>query len=86
MEGENHLGVRFQQFYRSFPDGVECGVDQQVHATAGREAGAPGSRPIGTVHEIGNRLYTIRKTALNRESSGECNAVPPGGRAENSPG
>ena len=25
-----------------FTDGVECGVDQEVHATAGREAGATG--------------------------------------------
>jgi hypothetical protein len=40
------------------------GVDQEVHATAGREAGATGSLPIGTVHSIGNRLYTNRQNAL----------------------
>jgi hypothetical protein len=39
-------------------------VDQEVHATAGREAGATGSQPIGTVQAIGNRLYTNRQTAL----------------------
>jgi len=39
-------------------------VDQEVHATADREAGATGSRPIGTVQAIGNQLYTNWQTAL----------------------
>jgi hypothetical protein len=47
-----------------FTDGVECGVDQEVHATAGREAGATGSRPIGPVQAIGNQLYTNWQTDL----------------------
>ena len=41
-------------------------MDQEVHATAGREAGATGSRPIGTVQSIGNRFNTNRQTALMR--------------------
>jgi len=47
-----------------FTDGIECGVDREVHATAGRAAGATGSRPIGTVQAIGNGLYTNRQNAL----------------------
>jgi len=47
-------------FLSIFIDGAESGVDQEVHATAGREAGATGSQPISTVHAIGNRLYTNR--------------------------
>ena len=55
-------------------------MDQEVHATAGREAGATGSRPIGAVQAIGNRLYAIRKTALRTDSwraggHGDCAAV-----------
>jgi hypothetical protein len=41
-----------------FPDGEECSVDQEVHATAGQEAGATSSRRISTVQASRNRLYT----------------------------
>jgi len=39
-------------------------VDQEVHVTAGREAGATGSRSTGTVEAIGNQLDTNWQTAL----------------------
>ena len=45
-------------------------MDQEVHTTAGREAGATGSRPIGTVHAIGYRLYTNRQNALAAPAPG----------------
>ena len=54
-------------------DGAEFSVDQEVHATAGREAGATSSRSIGGVQVFGNLLYTYRKTALVGSIYGQIN-------------
>jgi hypothetical protein len=52
--------------YEHFSDDVECGVDREVHATAGREAGATGL----PVLQVGD------PSALYKQS--EINSIPTG--------